>query len=109
VPAKLTVSGALYQPFAFAPRSGVALTCGAVASYLTTTERGETLPARSRQAPLMATVAASGPEYDLVASQESSPEVASFPAKATVSGWLYQPLTSAARDAVALAWGAVSS
>src|SRR5687767_10652740 len=33
-PVKLTVSGALYQPFAFPARAGDAVTCGALASYL---------------------------------------------------------------------------
>ena len=80
VPAKVTETGALYQPAAFPARAGVAVACGAVASYLTTTERGATLPARSWQAPLIVTVAASGPAYDSVGSQESSPEVASLPA-----------------------------
>ncbi len=61
VPAKLTESGALYQPAALAARPGVIVTCGAVASYLTTTERGASLPARSRQAPLIVAVAESGP------------------------------------------------
>ena len=56
------------------------MTCGAVASYLTTTERGATLPARSRQAPLIVAEAESGPAYDSVGSQEASPEVASLPA-----------------------------
>ena len=30
LPLKATLSGALYQPFAFGPRPGVAMTCGAV-------------------------------------------------------------------------------
>ena len=80
VPVKLTESGARYQPAALGARAGVAVTCGAVASYLTTTERGATLPARSRQAPLMVAVAESGPAYCSGGSQESSPEVASLPA-----------------------------
>ena len=35
--------------------------------------------------------------------------MASLPAKLTVSGWLCQPLTSAGREAVAVACGGVSS
>ena len=79
VPAKVTASGALYQPAALAARAGVDVTRGAVASYLTTTERGATLPARSRQAPLIVAEAESGPAKDSVGSHEASPEVASPP------------------------------
>ena len=103
------MSGALNQPCAFAARDGVADACGAVASYFSTTERGATFPARSRQEPLTAAVALSGPEYDFGASQASSPDTASLPVKLTVSGRLYQPLTSGPRAATALACGAVSS
>ncbi len=51
VPVKPTESGALYQPAALAARAGVAVTCGAVASYLTTTERMEPCCRRDRGIP----------------------------------------------------------
>ena len=62
VPKKLTISGWLYQPFASAGREGEAVTCGAVASYLTTNEPLALLPARSRHKPLTTAAALSGPE-----------------------------------------------
>src|SRR5215212_6662089 len=109
VPVKVTPIGALYQPFPFAARAGVAVTAGAVPSYLKAKERGATFPAWSRHAPPTETVAESGPEYPFGASHDSRPEVASLPEKVTVSAWLCQPLTSAVRDGVAVAAGAVSS
>ncbi len=63
VPAKLTESGALYQPAPLAARDGVAVICGALASYLTTTDRTDLLPARSRHSPLIVAAAESGPLY----------------------------------------------
>ena len=62
VPAKETVSAALYQPFAFGWREAVAVVCGGVASYFSAYARGETFPARSRHAPETDVVTASGPE-----------------------------------------------
>jgi hypothetical protein len=41
--------------------------------------------------------------------QPATPEVASLPLKVTVSAWLYQPLRSAPREAVAVTCGAVAS
>jgi hypothetical protein len=62
LPRKLTVSGRLYQPFASAPRLGVAVTPGAVASYLKPNEPSAlVLPARSRQEPETEAVPESGP------------------------------------------------
>src|SRR5919109_515885 len=52
VPAKLTESAALYQPFAFGCRAGAALACGAVASYLSGNDPKPAFPALSRQLPL---------------------------------------------------------
>ena len=62
VPAKLTASGALYQPAAFGWRAGVALACGAVASNFSPKEPAPELPAWSRQVPTTAAAALSGPE-----------------------------------------------
>ena len=62
VPAKLTATGALYQPFAFGGRPGVAVTCGAVASYLTR-RRGARRCRRGRGTrPMTTALASSGPE-----------------------------------------------
>jgi hypothetical protein len=62
VAAKLTVSAWLYHPFASATREGVALVCGAVASYLSGSDLLALLPARSRHEPLTVAAALSGPE-----------------------------------------------
>jgi hypothetical protein len=61
VPEKLTVRGALYQPFAFGEREAVAVACGAVASYLRLNEAVVVLPALSRHWPMTAVVVRSGP------------------------------------------------
>ena len=60
-PEKLTVSGAVYQPAAFAGRLGAAVTCGAVASYLSGREPASLFPALSRHEPLTVAAEASGP------------------------------------------------
>jgi hypothetical protein len=62
VAVKLTVRAALYQPFAFGWREGVALATGAVASYLTGNAPLPTLPAWSLQVPEAEAAALSGPE-----------------------------------------------
>ena len=62
VAAKLTVSGAVYQPDAFGWRDGAAVVCGAVASYLIAYDAELELPALSLQMPASAVVAMSGPE-----------------------------------------------
>ena len=59
--AKLTVSGAVYQPAAFAGRDGAAAVCGGVASYLSASDAFAALPALSRQVPFTEPVAVSGP------------------------------------------------
>ena len=61
VAAKLTVSAWLYHPFASATREGVALVCGAVASYLNPNDPEAVFPALSRQAPPTDVPALSGP------------------------------------------------
>jgi hypothetical protein len=58
---KLTESGALYHPFAFAGRDGVAVACGAVASYFSAKDAIPVLPARSRQDPPTEVDPLSGP------------------------------------------------
>ena len=62
VAAKLTVSGALYQPAAFGCRDGVADATGAVASYLRAKPAEAELPALSRQVPVTVVEPMSGPE-----------------------------------------------
>ncbi len=109
LPAKVTVTAALYQPFAFGCRSGVAVVAGAVASYLSVSDARPPFPALSKQVPLTLVVVASGPEYEVSAGQDWSPDVASVAAKLTVSEWLYQPFLSAGLDGVAVACGAVAS
>src|SRR5918999_1411190 len=109
LPAKLTVSGRLYQPFASGARLGVAVTCGAVESYLSGRDADPMLPALSTQVPATAAVALSGPEYVSCASQESSVEVASPPVKPTATGATYQPLGRGARAGAAVTVGAVAS
>jgi hypothetical protein len=59
---KLTESGALYQPFCPAERAGVAVTWGAVASYLSGSVAEPTLPAKSTHVPLSWAAELSGPE-----------------------------------------------
>ncbi len=63
VPANVTPIAALYQPFAFGLRAGVAVTPGAVASYFSANDRGATFPARSRQEPETDAEPVSGPVY----------------------------------------------
>jgi hypothetical protein len=61
VPAKETESAWLYQPLAFGAREGVALTLGAVSSYLKAKERAPVFPAASWQLPLREALPLSGP------------------------------------------------
>src|SRR5438874_7602566 len=90
-PPKETETGWLYQPPASASRPGLALTLGAVASYLSANENGAlTLPATSRQVPETPAVAESGPLY-ASCWHDAIPDVASLPARVTVTGVLYQP------------------
>ena len=109
VPANETVSAAVYQPAGFAARDGVAVTAGAVASYLNDSEPKPMLPAASLQLPDTAAVAESGPLKVLAASQVTPPLIRSVPAKETVKGAVYQPAAFAARDSVAVTDGAVAS
>jgi hypothetical protein len=61
VPANVTVTGRLYQPFESGGRSGVAVTVGAVASYWSASDAPPELPARSVHEPDSVTVDPSGP------------------------------------------------
>ena len=60
LPAKLTVSGWLYQPFVSAARLAAAVAVGAVASYLSGRLAVATLPALSVQEPLTVALGLSG-------------------------------------------------
>src|SRR5215203_6434930 len=66
-------------------------------------------PARSRHEPETDAFGESGPEYVCGGTQESSPEVASVPAKLTARAWLYQPFESGLRAGVGVTRGPVSS
>jgi hypothetical protein len=79
MPAKLTFSGRLYQPFESGERAGVPLTEGAVASYLRPNVRDVVFPALSVHEPVTEAVASSGPEYVRADTHETPPEVASVP------------------------------
>ena len=64
LPFHVTVTGLLYQPLAFAARSGLGASTGAVESYLIgfgRTSEEEVFPAWSVQVPLGAMLALSGP------------------------------------------------
>ena len=63
MPAKLTDSAWLYQPFESGPREGVAVTTGAVSSYWKLNGvLALVFPARSRHVPETEALAESGPE-----------------------------------------------
>jgi hypothetical protein len=108
VPEKLTVNAWLYQPLVSAGRLALAVAVGGVASYLKGRLAVVTLPALSVQEPLIVAPELSGPLYAMD-EQPAMPAVVSVPATLTVSGWLYQPLVSAGRLAVAVAVGGVAS
>jgi hypothetical protein len=95
----------LYQPFESAVRPGVAVTCGAVESYLSPNVREVVFPAASVHEPVTEAVASSGPEYESGDAHETPPETASVPLKETETAWLYQPFASAAREGVAVTDG----
>ncbi len=104
------MSAWLYQPLASAPRDGfVPVTCGAVWSYLKPSDCWPVLPATSAHVPPTEAFALSGVLYVLGAAHESTPDVASAPAKLTVSAWLYQPFASAPREGSAVTCGLVPS
>src|SRR5215831_19136182 len=92
LPEKLTVKAWLYQPLRSAARSGVAVTVGAVASYMK--ENCTTVlvfPATSVQLPESEALPLSGPLYGVLV-QLSIPDVVSVPDHVTVNAWLYQLL-----------------
>ena len=60
LPFQLTVTGLLYQPFAFGARSGPGAKTGGLASYLSGNETEAELPAWSVQVALSAALALSG-------------------------------------------------
>ena len=109
MPLKDTVRGWLNQPFESELRPGVAVTDGAVESYLSPKSTEPTLPALSVQVPKTVAAASSGPEYVFDAAHESMPEIASVPEKDTVSAWLYQPFASGWRAGLAATEGPLAS
>lgn len=97
-PEPVTRTGALYQPFRSAPRSGEADTLGAVPSYFRLAEPAAlVLPALSVHVPDTDALALSGPLYEGVV-QEAIPEVVSEPEKATETDRLYQSPASGDRE-----------
>src|SRR5262245_9146974 len=66
------------------------------------------LPAASLHEPETPAPPSSGPEY-VAEVHEAMPEVASVPAKATATGWLYHPFASGGRAALAFTLGGVPS
>src|SRR5262245_20292193 len=66
------------------------------------------LPAASLHEPETPAPPSSGPEY-VAEVHEAIPDVASVPAKATATGWLYQPFASGARPGLAFTLGGVPS
>jgi hypothetical protein len=69
VPEKVIVTGRVYQPFGFGPRSGAALALGGVLSYLKLKVAPPEFPAASVHGRAMLPVASGGPEYGNVLSQ----------------------------------------
>ena len=61
LPFQVTVTGLLYQPFVFGPRSALGANVGAVESYLSGKVFVPTLPALSVQVPLGTALPLSGP------------------------------------------------
>jgi len=61
LPFQLTLTGLLYQPFAFGARSGLGANTGEVESYLSGKVFEPTLPALSVHVPLGAALPLSGP------------------------------------------------
>ncbi|MCP9484670.1 MAG: hypothetical protein MSC30_02320 [Gaiellaceae bacterium MAG52_C11] len=98
VPDPTTFTGERYHPLPSAPRSGEAVTDGAVASYLRLAEPvALVLPALSVHVPETETLVPSEPLYvGLV--HEAIPDVASLPVKATATERLYQSPESGGRE-----------
>src|SRR3954447_16070910 len=96
-PANATATGFVYQPPFSTGRSGVAVTEGAVASYLTAAAAAAlTFPATSRVVPETEALAESGPPYEAEV-HDAIPDVPSAPTKESAIGLLNQPFASAAR------------
>ena len=96
VPLTANSTGWLYQPFESGPRVAATLADGGVASYLSANPPEPTLPATSVHVPpprprRRRRRRRSGLEHDAI------PATASVPAKANVTGWLYQPFESGPR------------
>ena len=99
VPENVIETGWLYQPVFVGCRFGAAVTAGGVASYLTANDAEPlTLPALSRQVPVAAPAAESGPEY-VVDVHDARPDVLSVPWNDRLTVCVYQPFLSGARSA----------
>ena len=97
-PDPVTRTEELYHPFRSAPRSGEAVTLGAVASYFRLVDSDAlTLPALSVHVPEADAPALSGPLYEGLV-HEAIPDVASEPEKLTGTERLYQSPESGERD-----------
>jgi hypothetical protein len=90
--AQLTVTSPLYQPLA--PNLPVidGVTSGGLESYLSVVVADVDSPAPLVQEPLTTADFVSGPLYPTGAVHPEIPETASTPEKATLRGWVYQPL-----------------
>jgi hypothetical protein len=96
LPAKLTATARLYQPFASAPRAGDGVTDGAVASYWKEMLFGaETSPAPLVHVALAEAEPESGPEN--VTEAQVTPDTDPVPVAVICTGWLYQPFESGPR------------
>src|SRR6188472_401823 len=81
------------QRSAMRPTSGAGLTAdslGGVASYLIANEPVLAFPATSRQVPVTAAAALSGPEYGVLL-HAAIPEIGSLPWNTNATGWFHQP------------------
>jgi hypothetical protein len=105
LPFQLTVTGFLYQPFAFGDRSGLGASAGAVESYLSPNETKAELPAWSVQVTLNEALALSPLLYVDEFGQLAIPEVLSLPFHVTVTGLLYQPFPFGARSGLGASTG----
>src|SRR5215211_7035990 len=103
-------NGWLYQPSWSAPLAAVAVVPnGAVASYLTTTESDELLPASSVQLPVRVVPVVSGPLYVTAGLQVSMPDRSSVPLHEIETGARYHPAAFGGRAGAASVFGATRS
>jgi hypothetical protein len=107
--AQLTATSPVYQPLApnFPVTDGV--TAGGLESYLNVVVADVDSPAPLVQEPLTTADFVSGPLYPAGAVHAEIPETPSTPEKATVMGWVYQPLSAGFDVGSAATVGAVVS